>query len=649
VISSTTLELLFNTKKITDVALICMPFMATDRPSLGLSLLKAGLTAEGISSKIHYLNLVYAKMISLDKFNMLNIFPEADLVKEWLFTESLWGDNKKRDSQYIKDVIEGGAEEHRVHKAGTECFDCKDEILFCKDKVKGFLDYCVNEIPWNDYKIVGFSLMFQQQIASLSLAKLIKEKFPHLYIIFGGASCKGESGQALLESFPFIDAVCLGEGDIVFPKFVKAYLEGKADFNFPGFDFPGIIRQAGKVNSFTQETPVTDLNTLPHPDYDDFFEQVEQDKHLAGQNFLLMLVNSKGCWWGEKSQCTFCGLNGPDLRFRQKHAKIVIDEIIWMLERYGSHTREFYVADCIMPKEYKKTLLPQLKKLNLGIKIFYEIKANQTKEDIQLLSEAGVTGIQPGIESLSTRVLKIMRKGVTSLQNIQLLKNCLQFGVAPKWNYLTGFPGETYKDYEGQADLIPALQHLTPPLMPGIRRIRFDRFSVYQAEPAKYNLKNMRPYTSYQYIFSGLSPDMIDKIAYHFICDFDGQDDIGSYTKSIGKACKGWIDHQHEAALFTMKKHDDLVLYDFRPGFSKSSYTLQGDTLLIFKACEQIQKRKYLEQLLSKEKLDSILNPLIKRKWIIEENNKYLNLAVSLDFNYFPPEGVWHELENILQ
>ena len=193
-----------------------------------------------------------------------------------------------------------------------------------------------------------------------------------------------------------------------------------------------------------------------------------------------------------------------------------------------------------------------------------------------------------------------------------------------------------------------SFEPFTPPLIPGIRRIRFDRFSVYQVEPEKYNLKNMRPYSSYQYVFSGLSLKMIDKIAYYFICDFNGQDDIGLYTKSIGKALKDWIDHHHEAALFTMKKDDNLILYDFRPGFSKSSYILKGDTLLIFKACEQIQTRKYLEKLFN-EKLDSILDPLIKRKWIIKENNKYLNLAVSLDYNYFPPEGVWHELQGILQ
>ena len=61
--------------KSADVALICMPFMATDRPSLGLSLIKAGLTAQGVSSSIYYLNLIYAMMAGLDKINTLELFP----------------------------------------------------------------------------------------------------------------------------------------------------------------------------------------------------------------------------------------------------------------------------------------------------------------------------------------------------------------------------------------------------------------------------------------------------------------------------------------------------------------------------------------------------------------------------------------------
>ena len=45
--------------------------------------------------------------------------------------------------------------------------------------------------------------------------------------------------------------------------------------------------------------------------------------------------------------------------------------------------------------------------------------------------------IQPGIESLSDHVLKLMRKGTTALQNIQLLKWCREYGVQPEWNLLS--------------------------------------------------------------------------------------------------------------------------------------------------------------------------------------------------------------------
>ena len=47
---------------------------------------------------------------------------------------------------------------------------------------------------------------------------------------------------------------------------------------------------------------------------------------------------------------------------------------------------------------------------------------------MRLLRDAGVTTIQPGIESFSDRVLKLMKKGVTGLQNIQLLKWCKEIG-----------------------------------------------------------------------------------------------------------------------------------------------------------------------------------------------------------------------------
>jgi len=55
---------------------------------------------------------------------------------------------------------------------------------------------------------------------------------------------------------------------------------------------------------------------------------------------------------------------------------------------------------------------------------FYEVKANLTRVQVSALRAAGVTRIQPGIESLSDHVLKLIGKGTCGLRNVQLLKWC---------------------------------------------------------------------------------------------------------------------------------------------------------------------------------------------------------------------------------
>jgi coproporphyrinogen III oxidase-like Fe-S oxidoreductase len=87
-------------------------------------------------------------------------------------------------------------------------------------------------------------------------------------------------------------------------------------------------------------------------------------------------------------------------------------------------------------------------------KFFYEVKSNPRREQIRLLAAGGIRRIQPGIESLNTHILKLMRKGVTAIKNVRLIKWAFYYGIGIAWNLLLGFPGETQEDYERQLDLI---------------------------------------------------------------------------------------------------------------------------------------------------------------------------------------------------
>ena len=61
--------------------------------------------------------------------------------------------------------------------------------------------------------------------------------------------------------------------------------------------------------------------------------------------------------------------------------------------------------------------------------VWYETKANLSRDQVRTLAEARVNRIQPGIESLSDKSLRLMRKGSTKAVNLQLLRWCAEYGV----------------------------------------------------------------------------------------------------------------------------------------------------------------------------------------------------------------------------
>jgi radical SAM superfamily enzyme YgiQ (UPF0313 family) len=135
--------------------------------------------------------------------------------------------------------------------------------------------------------------------------------YPSVPIIFGGANCEGEMGITLLKSVPSIDYVCSGEGDTAFVSFVKSFLEGKAN------RINGIITRESSAFEAALTSPVMNMDDLPYPDFDDYFSALGASpmrKHVSPG---LVIETSRGCWWGEKFQCTFCGLNRSTMKYRK--------------------------------------------------------------------------------------------------------------------------------------------------------------------------------------------------------------------------------------------------------------------------------------------------------------------------------------------
>jgi ribosomal peptide maturation radical SAM protein 1 len=436
-------------------------------------------------------------------------------------------------------------------------------------------------------------------------------------------------GEELIRRFPFVDAVVSGEGDLVFPELAGRLLAGR-----PVAGLDGVLTRTDGPSGRTAHTPVVrDLDALPFPDFDDFFEQWAPffEKH-RGPPATLLFESARGCWWGERHHCTFCGLNGATMSFRSKSPDRALRELRWLVDRYPA--RAVSVVDNILDMKYFRTLVPALGRLGLDLELFYEVKANLRKDQLQLLKDAGITTICPGVESLSTSLLRRMRKGVTALQNVQLLKWCRQVGVRPLWNVLWGFPGEDPEEYARMARLLPLLAHLAPPFW--FIPIRVDRFSPYFDDPAAFGIAPARPYPAYAYVYPGLDPDAIGNLAYYFAIDPAARRPAMESVGMLGDAIARWRADHPASDLVAVDDGERVTIFDTRPIAGEPVVELSGVDRLLYLACDAIRSEAHLIRSAREEwgidltgpALHQRLRPLLDAGFLLEEAGQYLSLAV---------------------
>ncbi|QSB12555.1 RiPP maturation radical SAM C-methyltransferase [Natronosporangium hydrolyticum] len=229
-----------------------------------------------------------------------------------------------------------------------------------------------------------------------------------------------------------------------------------------------------------QQAPAVPVAAIPPADLTHFFEQFARATSVSDIDPKIQLEGARGCWWGEKHHCTFCGLNGSLMGFRAKSADRLLAEITDAVRRH--RTLDVVFADNIMDMGYIRDLVPKLSELDWDLRLFFEAKSNLSFAQLRALADGKVTQLQPGVESLSSNVLRLMRKGVAAWQNVRMLRDCRTLAIYPGWNILYGFPGETADDYAEVVRQMSFLRHLTPP--EGCYRVVLTRFSPYFQDPS---------------------------------------------------------------------------------------------------------------------------------------------------------------------
>ncbi|MCP2096659.1 ribosomal peptide maturation radical SAM protein 1 [Actinosynnema pretiosum] len=485
--------------------------------------------------------------------------------------------------------------------------------------------------------VIGFTTTFSQNGPTLAVARRLRESGYAGVIVLGGSNCEGPMGRTLLANFPDVDAVVDGPGEDAFVALLRQVAGGGPlvptgrlvvrDGGTSG-GVGGAVRRAlpGPVAA----EGAAERLEVPRPNYDGFFEQLRAvGLDLLEPDITLPVEFSRGCWWGAKTHCTFCGLNGATMAYRSKHPDSVADELKHMMDRYG--VLDFFAVDNILDLGYFDTALPELERLRTDHSLFFEVKANMDWAQLRAARRAGVRSVQPGIESLSTEGLRALKKGATAFQNVRFLLGCAEFGVLPVWNILTGYPGETPASLLTQLNLVASLTHLEPPDA-DVLAVHFDRFSPYVETPGTFGLTLSRPFPGYRFAYPGLSPAELWDIAYHFEGEFADDERNAALRERLAARVRVWKARHREARFEYRLGFASVGLVDRRPGLPRADVVLGGDDARLFRAVIGGARFRDLQALgWVGDRWEPALERLRawqRRRWVLVEGTKVIALAV---------------------
>ncbi|HLP44616.1 MAG TPA: hypothetical protein VK469_01640 [Candidatus Kapabacteria bacterium] len=366
-----------------EVLIIVPPFVSIIDIALGPHTLQALAEEKGHKISILYLNMLLASIIGVEHYEEICNAPLYQMLGERLFARSAYGLSPLGNNPGCctdEAMSIRSSEPHQKMFFDTPLPFDLDKYLQLERICQYFLDEVITVITSLDYKIIGCSTFMTGQInCSIALLNGVKQNHPGTITIIGGPNCKGEMSEGIASLSHAIDFIFSGESETTFLDFLEAYSLKK---------FPS--------QRIIKGEPLADLDSLPLPGYEIFSQQYG---HFLGkssfQRIKIWYETSRGCWWGQKSRCTFC--SEDRLTYTVKSINKVVSDLERINKIYPGNM--IYIADNIMPHSYQHDLLPVISQRKEFPSLAYHLKVNYNLQNLVQLKKARIRAILPGIET----------------------------------------------------------------------------------------------------------------------------------------------------------------------------------------------------------------------------------------------------------
>lgn len=328
-----------------------------------------------------------------------------------------------------------------------------------------------NYFKTNQPDIIGISAVVSTSYKQVNeLSFLMKKACPSCLIVLGGHMAA--AANVILRKTK-VDICVLGDGEKGFVDLIE-YVEK----NGTGLDTETLLKIKGlafineedemEFTGYGERIPNSDL---PFPDYDILSSGVPKGYNVlknyivnASDVFLLQhdpkvydedkqpkcakIWVTKGC----VGRCTFCqrftqGFQIYDLNKVDEYLKKLVEE-------YNVHHILILGENFIADKKFAIEVAKIMKKHNI-VWVCQGVRPDMVSfDDLKFFSECGCISVKYGVESGSSKMLKIMEKGYTSEDVFNTMKNSEKLNLFCPFGMCIGMPGETDQSIIETARLI---------------------------------------------------------------------------------------------------------------------------------------------------------------------------------------------------
>jgi len=238
----------------------------------------------------------------------------------------------------------------------------------------------------------------------------IKWACPEVLTVYGGVYPTFHCEQ-ILRHEDTVDVIVRGEGEAVSIDLVEAIESGVSLHHVLGIAF----REGAQPILTSPRPPIQDLDV-----YRIGWELIENWDYYQcfGLGRAAIIQFSRGC----PHHCTTCGQRGFWVNWRSRNPVKVVDEIEWL---YRTHDIRFLTLADENPttneSEWRR-FLEEMAARKVPVHFFASIRATDIVRDAAILDlyrEAGILYILVGVESTDSDVLRAIKKGSTTRNDLE--------------------------------------------------------------------------------------------------------------------------------------------------------------------------------------------------------------------------------------